>query len=247
MPVPSKVQQLIDIEVAQLDANPDWIVRPEKRVAIYYAFGSSKASASGFAQNALKIGIVPDLSAADRVRARIALAAARRVTPLWDAACQEADANFDEIDQLIEDDQNEATYLAQRQSQPIELMSIYKVPRAYIASHILEMAELALHNQVRDYAALAQEANECWQLYGRPERLEREYFIKWAAQDALYEAIGWAGNNPQAPAEHAILAYAGEFGGGDFWHRTLAMNKERERQFWRWWLEEAIAEACVAE
>ena len=61
----------------------------------------------------------------------------------------------------------EQDYLNQRRDKEIEKISVYDVPRAFIPSHILEMAELALRGDVRDYEAFAGEANEWWQIYGR--------------------------------------------------------------------------------
>jgi hypothetical protein len=50
--------------------------------------------------------------------------------------------------------------------------------------------------------------------------MEREFFIKWAAQDALYEAVGWIKHNPEPPAENALSAFAGVFEGEGFDDRS---------------------------
>lgn len=187
---------------------------------------------------------LPTLSVADRVRARIALRTARRVETLWRQACLETEANFSERQDPSEVRQQEETYLAQRKQKHLEHISVYDVPRAFIPSHILEMAEVALRGEIHDDGAFIQEANEWWQMYGRPEQMEREFCIKWAAQDALYEAIGWAKYNYEPPAENALYAFAGVFEGG---FRRQALDEKRQQEFWVWWLSGAIPQALADE
>jgi hypothetical protein len=109
------------------------------------------------------------------------------------------------------------------------------------------MAELALKSEVHDFAAFRHEANEWWVIYGRPEQMEREFFIKWAAQNALYEAIGWINYNSDPPAQNALYAFAGIFEGQGADNRTCTLDASKEREFWIWWLTEAIPQAAAAE
>jgi hypothetical protein len=70
--------------------------------------------------------------------------------------------------------------------------------------------------------------------------MEREFCIKWAAQDALYEALGWTENSDEAPAEYALYALAGIFEGEDIRHRRWRLDEDKAHEFWTWWLSEAI-------
>lgn len=105
------------------------------------------------------------------------------------------------------------------------------------------MAELALAGRIYDYIAFCHAANEWWQIYPRPEKMEWEFYIKWAAQEALYAALGWLRHDPEPPAEHASIAFAGTFEGKTFQTRRCIMDKEKQREFWIWWLSEAIPHA----
>ncbi|MGE5249394.1 MAG: hypothetical protein ACM3QS_04195 [Bacteroidota bacterium] len=102
------------------------------------------------------------------------------------------------------------------------------------------MAELVLEGGIDDYGAFRRQANEWWQIYPRPERMEREFCIKWAAQDALYEAVGWIDRSNEVPAEYALYAFAGIFEGQDIRHRRWRLDENKAHEFWVWWLSEAI-------
>ncbi|OAI40995.1 hypothetical protein AYO40_00505 [Planctomycetaceae bacterium SCGC AG-212-D15] len=173
------------------------------------------------------------------MRARIALVVGRKVAPLWPQACFETEAHFGEK----WPEERDETYLADRSAKPIELISVRDVPRAFVPLHILEMADVALSMRVHDWKAFRNEANEWWEIYGRPEGMEREFFIKWAAQESLYESIGWNSLAPKAPSEHALYAYAGVFYGEGVDNGRYRMDKDKEREFWVWWLSKAIVDA----
>ncbi|MDP9311011.1 MAG: hypothetical protein M3R24_08995 [Chloroflexota bacterium] len=181
---------------------------------------------------------------------------------MWSQACRETETAFaasnsypatDDADDMTMDI---STYFNQRQAVPIEHISVYRVPRAVFAHHVMDMADVALRGSIRDFPAFVQEASECWQMYGRLERMEREFCIKWAAQDYLYEILGWtkymyrtpyvtatdeeyeAVSQLDAPAGYALVAYTAVFNGG-----TWDVNTARIREFWQWWLTTAIPEA----
>ncbi len=242
MQIPDFAQTLINMELQQLAESSKYSLQPQSRIEIYTALGPSSVNDDKVLDEARKNNSFPHLSIADQIRAHIALITARKVLPLWEIACQESELFFTEQDWQIkaEEKQQEEVYLRQRRNQPIEMISVYEVPRAFTPSHILEMAELALTGKIHNHSAFRREANEWWQIYGRPEQMEREYFIKWAAQDALYEAIGWIKHNPDPPAENALYAFAGVFEGESFDDRSCTLDENKQHKFWVWWLSEAI-------
>jgi len=77
--------------------------------------------------------------------------------------------------------------------------------------------------------------------------MEREFFIKWAAQEALYMAIGWGKYIPEPPAEFALYAFAGILEENDFGDRRYILNENKQHEFWAWWLSEAIPQAIAKE
>jgi hypothetical protein len=247
MQVPELVRNLLDAELRQLAISSQHSITPRSRREIYEALGPSSVTDERILDEARENNTLPILSAADRVRARIALSAARKVEGLWSQACLETEANFTERQDPAEIWQEEETYLALRSQKRFEQISVYEVPRKCTPTHILEMAELVLRGEIRDPAALRQEANEWWQIYGRPEEMEREYFIKWAAQDALYQAIGWINYESAPPGRNALYAFAGIFEGVGADNRKWTLDESKQREFWIWWLTEAIPQAAAAE
>jgi hypothetical protein len=242
MKIPDAAQALINIELRQLAESSKYSLQPQSRVEIYAALGSSSLD-DVILTEARRNNSFPHLSIADRVRAQIALITAKKVLPLWEIACQESEAFFTKQDwqDKYEDQRQEDVYRLKRKNQPIETISVYEVPRTFTPSHILEMAELALTGEIHDYAAFRHEANEWWQIYPRPEQMEREFFIKWAAQDALYEAIGLIKHRPDPPAENALYAFAGVFESEDFDSRRCTLDENKQNEFCVWWLSEAIS------
>jgi hypothetical protein len=242
MQIPNSAQALINRELEQLAKSSKYSLHPESRVEIYAALGASSVNDDRILDEARRNNALPHLSIADRVRAQIALITAQKVLPLWEIACQESEAFFTEEDwqAKYEDQRQEEVYLRKRKTQPIETISVYDVPRAFTPFHILEMAEVALAGEIHDYDEFRRAASEWWQIYGRPEQMEREFYIKWAAQDALYEAIGWIKHNPEPPAENALYAFAGVFEGDGFNNRSWTFDEHKQHEFWVWWLSEAI-------
>jgi hypothetical protein len=247
------VQDIIREELTFLEDNSAYDLDPQRRMDIYRALGplSVTDKQAWFAH--IKAKAPPHLTSADRVRLRIAMLTAHKVVPLWQTACQETEANFTEHEDPEEIQRQEQEYLVQRRQTAIEHISVYDVPRAFTATHIMEMAGRMFSGEVLDYVAFASEANEWWQIYPRPEGMEREYCIKWACQEYLYETLGWsqhfqdlrvydtddpevvAYDHTEAPAGYAVLAYAGVFQGA-----TPGFDDDKRRAFWRWWLAEAI-------
>ena len=238
MKISDSVQAIINNEIQQLVDFSKSAVVASKRIEIFEALGSSNLERVTERQHT-----PPVLSVADRIRAHIELITARKVEPLWQIACSETEKNVEDDRDLTEIQQQEQIYLAQRKQKHIEHISVYDVPRVFTPSHILEMAELALAGKIYDYNAFCLESNEWWQIYPRPEQMEREFYIKWAAQEALYAAIGLLRYNPEPPAEYASLAFAGTFEGEGFHDRRCIMDQNKEREFWLWWLSEAIPQA----
>jgi len=245
MQIPDFAQALINKELQKLVKSSEYSLQPQTRIEIYAALGVSSVNDDKILDEARSSNSLPRLSVADRGRAHIALTTARKVALLWDVACQASELFFKQQDwqDKYEDQRQEEIYLRRRKSEPIENISVYEVPRAFVPSHILEMAESALTRNLQDYRAFRHEANEWWQIYGRPEQMEREFFIKWAAQDALYETIGWIKYNHEPPAENALYAFAGIFEGKDFDDRRCIIDKNKQREFWLWWLSEAIPQS----
>ena len=243
MKIPSSAQALIDSELRQLVASSEYSLQPHTRIEIYATLGHSLVNDDQILDEARKNNILPSLSVSDRLRARIAFITAKKVEKLWQQTCLETEANFSESQDPLEIQREEDFYLAQRKQKHLEHISVYDVPRVFIPSHILEMADLALMGKIRDYGAFRLEANEWWQIYPNPEKIEREFFIKWAAQEALYMAIGWARYIHEPPAENALYAFAGVFEGDDFYNRRCVMDKNKQHEFWVWWLSEAIPQA----
>jgi hypothetical protein len=254
--LPESAQQTIDNELERLSGDSNFDLYPQCRIDLYRALGPSSAEKGSRRKSPYK----PTL--ADRVRTRIALFTARKVIPLWEAACRETDANFaNETGREDEEKELEDAYAKEGAQKHIEAISVYDVPRACCPAHIMEMAEMAFRGDIEDYDAFTDNANEWWQIYGRPEGMERECFIKWAAQDALYEALGWndyslglryhvyaedervlAAYHPSAPGGYGLLAFAGIFD-----HERFRFDCEKRREFWRWWLGEAIPRAWNSE
>ncbi len=243
--LPTSVTQIISAELTVLDRNQNYELSLESRVALYQAIGPSHLSNSSAPQQRQTHNVqkLPDWTRADRVRSQISLLTAQKILPLWETACLESkQKNFTEGDwqQESEKQLQEQVYFHHRKMKPIEEISVYDVPRAYTPYHILEMTELALAGNVQDYAKFVYQANEWWQIYPRPELMEREFFIKWACQEALYEVVGLTKHWPQAPAQDAVRAYAGNFYGEGFENRRMEWNTQKLNEFWRWWLMEAI-------
>jgi hypothetical protein len=234
----TSAQALINNEIQQLFDFSKFEMEGSKRIEIYTALGNSNSKRATEHKDSR-----PVLSVADYVRAYIELITAKKVEPLWQSACLETEMRVRDDRELSEIHQEEEIYLAQRKQKHIEHISVYDVPRAFIPSHILEMTELALTGKIHDHEAFYRESNELWQIYPRPEQMEREFYIKWAAQEALYAAIGWLRYNPEPPAEYASLAFAGIFESEDFDNRRCIMDKNKQREFWLWWLSEAIPQA----
>lgn len=180
MQIPDLAQTLIHKDLQQLSKSSEYFLQPQTRIEIYEAFGPSNVNDDKILDETQNANSFPRLSIADRVRAHVALTTTRKVASLWDVACQESELFFKQRDwqDKNEDQRQEETYLHRRESEPIEKISVYEVPRAFVPSHILEMAERALIGNIQDYRAFRYEANEWWQIYGRPEYMEREFFIK---------------------------------------------------------------------
>lgn len=240
MQVPTSLRDLVKFELAKLVDSVDYPLSPESRESLYLACGPSNVKEDLVLIEARHAGSFPLLSEADRVRARLALLSAKKVVGLWRQACSETEANFNEHQNPTEYSQFEEAFQTQRREKQIELISIYDVPRAFLPIHIIELTELFVDGQIKDFSALRKEANECWQLYGESEQMEREYYIKWACQDALYEALGWSKHNPAPPGEHAVRAFAGVSE-----NHSWRIDVIKRNAFWRWWLSEALPQAFL--
>lgn len=235
---------IVNAELRRFAASADNSLDPDVRFKLYESFGPSN-----FNDTALVLARqnrqLPALSIGDRARTHASLLIARKVAVNWRLACEETDSNFAEREPQADIRRQEDAYRVLRQTRHLEHVSVYDVPRSSVPFHILEMTEAVLNGTVRDSAAFRGEANEWWQIYGRPEQMEREFFIKWAAQDALYEAIGFGRAEP--PAENAQFAFAGIFEGREFDERRMHLDPAKQREFWLAWLSEIISATIARE
>jgi hypothetical protein len=246
MQIPEYTQSLIDSELRKLAKSSKYFLSAEREVQLCEALGNSglsndKAIGEEFRNNALHA-----LTTTEHVWARIALITAKKVLPLWEKACQETEVYFTEEDWYYQkqDQLKEAEYLHKRNTLPIENISVDDVPRKFIPSHIHEMAETLLAGKIHDYSLFQHEANEWWGIYGRPEKMEREFCIKWAAQDALYAVMGWQRYDSDPPIGFALYAFAGMFkGDGLHKDRVAWLDENKQSEFWIWWLSEAVPQA----
>jgi hypothetical protein len=232
--IPPLLQKLVDEELRSLARPGDYSPSDSARRQIHAAFG--EASAVGGSSN--------KLSLADHARARLSLLSARFILPLWSLACQETEFYFTKQDwsDKTQDERREGDYLINRQELKIERFSAFDVPRVFVPSHLVELAETALKNHVLDEPALHRQISEWWNCYGRPDRNEREFYIKWAAQDAVSEAVGENPYDFYPPAENALYAFAGIIT-SKAGQRQYRLDPGKRRQFWTWWLSEAIPQA----
>lgn len=262
MQLPKTVQEIIGNELDHLANRQDFDLHPSRRLEIYHALGPSSVPDSEAWIQRVKDEQLPQLTTTDRVRTRIALLTAEKVIPLWETACQETDSTFGTSQDVEEEErQLEQRYLSQRGQRQIEEISAYDVPRILTPAHIMEMATLVLRGEIQDFQAFKHQANEWWGIYGDWEGMEREFSIKWAAQEALYEALGWnkyfrdaaqatgvengvvsPHEHTDAPAGHALFAFAGIFDEPSF-----RFDDNKRREFWHWWLDEAISLAWSEE
>ncbi len=201
---------------------------------------------------------LPSLTSADRVRARSAILTAEYVSSFWQEACAETDRLNRQDNGQKNTRRDDRDYFLQLGKTSFEVFPVidFAVPRALVPLHILAMAELAMRSKIDDDAGFLRQAGQWWNTYTSPIGDQREFSIKWAAQEALYEALLWeshprdqnadynidaadlneyAYNQTQAPAGFAMLAYSGIF---DQDHKTVDVEKRRE--FWLWWLTWAI-------
>jgi hypothetical protein len=254
------LQSIISEEVSLLSKEEEYDLSPQRRLDIYNSIGPYTTSDknSWFENIGSSTPFIP--SRADRVRIRVSMLTAQKVLPLWEAACRETDLNFAKKDSFYHLQRKERKYLKARIRKSIEHVSVHHVPRKFVVNHITEMGNLMFNRQVRDFSAFKEEANEWWQMYPRPERMGREYCVKWACQEYLYETLGWnrffeeiriytteneeiaAHRHTDAPAGHALIAYAGVFD-----PLNPGFDNEKRRDFWRWWLTETIPRAWQLE
>jgi len=246
MQIPEYAQILVDSELRRLANSSKYYLSAEKEVEICEALGYAGLSNHEALGEEFRIDTVHSLTTTEHIWARIAFITAKKVLPLWGIACQETELYFTEQDWHYhkQDQLREDEYLHKRNTLPIEKISVDDVPRKFIPSHILEMAETLLAGKIHDYSLFQHEANEWWGIYGRPEKMEREFCIKWAAQNALYAALGWQSYDPDPPIAFALYAFAGVFkGDGLHKDREAWLDENKQREFWIWWLSEAIPQA----
>ena len=246
MQIPEYAQILIDSELRRLAESSKYYVSSDKEAEICEALGYAGLSKHMVVGEEFRNNAIHSLTTTEYVWARIAVITAQKVLPLWRIACQETETYFTEQDwrDNNEDQRKEERYLYQRNTLPIEKISADDVPRTFVPSHILEMAETVLAGNIHDYSLFQREANEWWEFYGRPEQMEREFCIKWAAQNALYATLGWRIYDPDPPITFALYAFAGVFkGDGLHKDREASLDENKQHEFWVWWLSEAIPQA----
>lgn len=249
--LPLSLKKTIDSELICLDQDITYSIPDDKLIQIYQLLGPT--CNQSHKERRYKDGYrgLPPLTKGDRVRTRVALAVAHKVMPLWELACRETDTTFTEQDwkDATEDQNREKGYIERLSPDTIATFCVYRdIPRRYVPSHLLQMAEIALAQTMKDVDAFTDHAGEWWQIYPRPEDCEREFFIKWTMQEALYEALAWNEHWKNPPAQYAIPPYAGIFVGDKFYYtREIEWNYAKRNEFWRWWLTEAIPTAWELE
>jgi hypothetical protein len=257
--LPEYLQSLIEEGLSQINRSPDYDLPPHLRLEIYRAFGPISIKTYDEMLEQVRKKQLRVLAEADLIRTQLAILTANKVIPLWEQACRETNLGFSKADFEAEAHQKEVIeiYRNNRKKKSIEEISVYDVPRRFVPKHIMEMTMLALEGKVINQEAFFKEANEWWQIYGHPALAPREFSIKWAVQEALYEAIGYSKFgfrnlhhenyqdqvafpylHDKAPAGFALIAYAGVFDQGSY-----TFDLSRRREFWHWWLSEAIPTA----
>ena len=222
MPIPSEVQKLIDSALVDVAAQPQRQLLPVRRLPIY---------------RALQMAAGP--GAAERVRGRLALLAACRVLPLWQAA----------MPIYAEDDVDEHGVVANK-----------------LAEHFLARAEGVLRGTV-DLDLVRKEDADYWYVVGNVEveifeALEETdgplfyaFFALDAAYKALHEALGyeqlgrlkgWESHTddtlPRFACDAASSAAIAASGGGDL-DAGPPIDLPKRLEFWEWWLTSAIPAA----
>lgn len=249
--LPTPLRTAIDAELVCLNETIEYDIPSENRIHIYQLIGSSCHQSYREKRLQSEDWEMPALTKADRVRTQVALATARKVLPLWDIACKETEAHFTDFDWQCkaEDESKEEAYLQMLSDGLIEQMCVFtEIPRKFVPSHLLRMAEIAFAGQIRDVEAFTKQASDWWISYGSSFAFcEREASIKWAVHEALHEALAWTSHWPDCPAQDAARAYAGEFFGETFETRQMQWNYAKRNEFWRWWLTEAIPTAWELE
>lgn len=245
MQIPDYAKTLIASELRKLAESSKYFISPRRETEICEALGYISVNNEQRIDEALRNNVIHSLTTTGRVWAQLALITGKKVLPLWELACQESELYFTEQDwqDNYEDQRKEEGYLHKRDTLPIEKISVYDVPRAFIPSHILEMAETALAGNVHDFSSFQHEASKWHGFYGRPEKMEREFCIKLAAQNALYAALGWSRYDPEPPIENALYAFAGVFEGKGLRKERDSLDENKQHEFWTWWLSEAIPQA----
>ena len=249
--LPLSLKRAIDSELIYLDQEITYDIPEEKLIQIYRLLGPTCNQSHQERRYKDNYRGHPPLTQGDRVRTRIAIATAWKVIPLWEIACKETDTTFTEQDwkDAAEEQRKEKGYLERLSPETIETFCVYNdIPRRYVPSHLMQMTEIALAQTMKDIDAFTNQAGEWWQIYPRPEDCEREFFIKWTVQEALYEALAWEKYWQDPPAQHAVRAYAGIFDGERFHYtRQMEWDYPKRNEFWRWWLTEAIPAAWELE
>ncbi len=256
MDLPEEAQKIIDSELSRLMDSPEYDAPPKTRAQLYQALGPSAVLLHDDHSELMAVKRLPELTIPDRIRARAAILTAQKAMSLWELACKETDANYHSDSGGRDAFTDHWRYLSQRTNTPVEQISVYNVPRAFVSQHILEMAELALKGGINDYGKFLIEVNEWWGIYPRPERCQREFSIKWSAQEALYLTVLWQRyltlqdyeyridtddmneyitSHVDAPGGLAMLACSGVFDG-----QIVRIDADRRRRFWLWWLAWAI-------
>lgn len=148
MQIPHQVQTLIDHELALLQADPAATVLPATRLALYDAFGPTFASSSPSDRvDRIRRG-TSALTAADRVRARLAVLTAHHVLPLWLDSLDEAgllapEMVDDETRSLIQEfvhqhvaPEGQTALLARIRQHPLDYQGLHHAVLTVDVSHI---------------------------------------------------------------------------------------------------------------
>lgn len=263
--LPLATQALIARCARHLQSNPTGNLSPQDRVALLRSLRTRFCRTYRGRPRSRLPSRLPTLQFADRVQVRIIKHAVDKVIPFWPMALEATDTAYGfGAEVAARHAAKERAYQHKRRTMRSEQISVYDVPRRLIPDHIMAMARQAWDRTVVDEDAFFTQVNEWWAIYPGAGGLLREVSIKWAAQEYLYSAVGrvrrmhsvprdyvyredtldlWFSAIHDGPCGNAALAYADASDS----RRELAIDPERLRAFWLWWVQTAIPQAWEEE
>jgi|GEM_PF-980021 len=220
MVLPAVVTQQIEKALIALQIHPQQTLMPIERLAIYDAFG--------FRSNLQE----------QRVRAYLALITAQRVLPLWQVAFPSDDMPkrmlvlAEGVLRRTVDTEVAAREMADAwyhhpqsgDSEEYVLWHIYCAGEAALNAVSEALGKNPLAERIQDYTS----ANHKDPIYIKDAETITDNDLVYGVADT---------------ASSAAIAYAGRIDGGDGYLIDSPSDPEKRREFWEWWLTEAIPQA----